>query len=581
MLRKLFRWFVRTAILVVVLLVIAIISDYVQHRVSPGSVLVVELKGPVVERANGLFGLLAAYETPLNLVRRAIKNASRDARIDGLAIKVIDPEMSLAQAQELVAEVQAFEKSGKWTTAYIETAGEGGPGNLPYIVAAASSDVAMMPEGELNLIGVGVREMFARGTLDWLGIRPNFAAMGRFKSAGNVATEKDFTPAQREEDEALVGGMYDQIVAAIASERKLSPDAVRALIDQAPFGAATGVKLKLVDRLEYEDEFDEGVKNHGGAKRALVDYEAYTRPSMWSGFGVHNRIAVVYGTGVIQRSAGGINPLAPSEEAMTPDDLVKAFETARDDDKIRAVVFRVDSPGGSALASELIRREVELTAKGKPVVLSMGGVAASGGYWVSAPARKIFADPGTITGSIGVLGGKLNIEPATKKIYLNTGAVTRGANIEMFDEFTDFTPAQMKLFHDGLLGETYQYFLKVVAAGRHMNVEQVDEIAQGRVWLGDQALKIKLVDELGGFDAAFAEAKKLAHIAPDEPVGVVELPEQPSALQMLLSGRLGASDAAARARSIDAVRPMMQAIESALLDRGLIRAAYCPVVPIF
>jgi protease IV len=581
MLRKLFRWIVRAVIAVLVLLLLAVVTDYFQHRVAPGSVLVVELKGPVVERASGLFGLLTTYATPLNLVRRAIDRATRDPRIDGLALKVIDPEMSLAQAQEIAAMVEKFGKSGKWTAAYLETAGEGGPGNLPYVVAAASGEVAMMPEGELNLIGVGMRELFARGTLDWLGIRPNFAAIGKFKTAANMATEKDFTPAQREEDEAMVGDMYDQIVAAISSERHLTPDAVRALVDQAPFGAAAGAKLKLVDRLEYEDEFDDSIKKHGGGKHALLDYEDYTRPRLWRGFGVPDRIAVVYGLGVIERSSEGFNPLAPGGEAMTPDDLAKAFEDIRDDDRIRAVVFRVDSPGGSALASELIRREVELTAKKKPVVVSMSGVAASGGYWVSASARKIFADPGTLTGSIGVLGGKFNITPAAQKIFLNTGAVTRGANIEMFDEFTDFTPAQMKLFQDNLLGETYQYFLKLVAAGRHMNVEEVDQVAQGRVWTGEQAVKVKLVDGLGGFDAAFAEAKRLAHIAPGQPVGLVELPELPSPLQMLLSGRLGAQGAAARGRSIDSLEPVLQAIEAALHDHGLVRAAYCPVVPIF
>ncbi len=578
MLRKLLRWIVRAVIIVLVLLLLAVISDYLEHRVTPGSVLVVDLKGPVVERASGLFGLLTISETPLNLVRRAIDRAARDERIDGLALKVTDPEMSLAQAQEIAAMVQKFRKSGKWTAAYLETAGEGGPGNLPYIVAAAGGEVTMMPEGELNLIGVGMREVFARGTLDWLGIRPNFAAIGKYKSAANMATEKDFTPAQREEDEAMVGDMYGQIVDAIASERRLTPDAVKALIDQAPFGATAGKGFKLVDRLEYEDQFDDRIKHHAGIKHALLDYEKYTRPRLWRGFGVRDRIAVIYGLGVIERDSQGFNPLAPGSEAMTPDDLAKAFQDAREDDGIRAVVFRVDSPGGSALASELIRREVELTAKKKPVVVSMSGVAASGGYWVSASARKIFADPGTLTGSIGVLGGKFNITPAAQKIFLNTGAVTRGANVEMFDEFTDFTPAQLKLFQENLLGETYQHFLKLVAAGRHMSIEDVDQVAQGRVWSGEQALKIKLVDGLGGFDDAFAEAKRLAHIAPDQPVGTVELPELPSPLQMLLSGRLGVQGAAVNGGPIE---PVLQAIEAALHDRGLLRAAYCPVVPIF
>ena len=169
----------------------------------------------------------------------------------------------------------------------------------------------------------------------------------------------------------------------------------------------------------------------------------------------------------------------------------------------------------------------ELTAQKKPIIVSMSGYAASGGYWVSTPASLIVAEPGTITGSIGVLGGKFNLGPATQKIYLNSGAVTRGANVEMFDELTDFTPAQMKIFQDQLLGDTYQKFLKVVADSRHMTVEAVNDIAQGRVWTGEQAAQNRLVDKLGGFSDALAAAKKAAKLPSDREVALVELPEQP------------------------------------------------------
>ena len=233
---------------------------------------------------------------------------------------------------------------------------------------------------------------------------------------------------------------------------------------------------------------------------------------------------------------------------MTSDDMAEAFKSAREDEDVRAVILRVNSPGGSMLASELIGREVELTAKKKPVVVSMSGYAASGGYMISIPAAKIIAEPGTITGSIGVLGGKFNVTPAAQKIFANTDAVSRGANVGMFDTFTDFTPEQAKQFQDDIT-RNYQYFLKLVAAGRHITVDQADAVAQGRVWTGEQAVKLKLVDSLGGLDEAIATAKGLARLAPDQPVSVIELPEQPGLLQTLSSGKMVA---AAHAAPVDA-----------------------------
>src|ERR1017187_3482578 len=234
MFRRFFRWVVRTVITFAVLFAIIAISDYISHRVQPNSVLAVELHGPVVERGgSGLLGLLSTHQTALNELRNAIDQAAKDPKIVGLEIKVIDPEMELAHAQEIVALIQSFKSHGKWTTAYIETAGESGAGNLPYIVASAADEVSLMPQGDLNLMGVQLRELFMRGTLDWLGITPNFASAGQYKSAANMFTNKDFTPAQKEEDEALAGSLFDQIVAAIGAERKLSPDAIKTLIDPA------------------------------------------------------------------------------------------------------------------------------------------------------------------------------------------------------------------------------------------------------------------------------------------------------------------------------------------------------------
>jgi protease IV len=579
MFRRFFRWIIRTVIIFAVLFAIVAISSYISRRVQPNSVLEVELNGPVVERGGGsVLGLFSKNQTALNVLRNALDRGAKDPKIVGLEVKVIDPEMELAQAQEIVALIKSFKSHGKWTSAYLETAGESGLGNTPYIVASACDEVSLMPRGDLNLMGVQLRELFMRGTLDWIGITPNFASAGQYKSAANMFTNKDYTAPQKEEDEGLAGGLFDQIVAAIGDERKLSPDTIKTLIDQAPLDADQGLKAKLVDKLEYEDEFTERVKNRGGSTHKLVDYNSYARSSLFSSLSTSDEIAVIYGEGGIERGNEGLDPFStPDSASMSSDDMTEALKSAREDDDVRAVVLRVDSPGGSMLASELIGREVELTARKKPVVVSMSGYAASGGYLISIPAAKIVAEPGTITGSIGVLGGKFNISPAVQKIFANTDAVSRGANVGMFDVWTDFTPAQSKQFQDDI-NRNYQYFLKLVAAGRHMTVEQADAVAQGRVWTGEQALKFKLVDSLGGLDEAMAVAKGLARLAPDQEVGVIELPEQPGLLQTLMSGKMVSSMMTQRPAA-RLVEPVIQLIRAALSGHAIFSAAYCPVVP--
>jgi protease-4 len=341
-----------------------------------------------------------------------------------------------------------------------------------------------------------------------------------------------------------------------------------------------GLEAKLIDRIEYEDEFVARIKQRDGTRHPLVDYAAYARPRLVSAVAFADRIAVIYGVGAIQRGEGGFDPMSPEAGSMGSDEIVRAFRRARNDDSVRAVVFRVNSPGGSALASELIRRQVKLTADKKPVVVSMSGYAASGGYWIVAPAQKIFAEPGTITGSIGVLGGKFNVAPAAEKVRLNSGIVKRGENVSMFDMFSDFTPEQARLFHDRYISDTYQNFLKIVSEGRNMPVAEVDKIAQGRVWTGEQALGLKLIDGIGGLNEAIAEARALAKIAPDAEIALVELPQPPSVLQRLARGPLGGQQSWEDAAAFRAFGPLWNILRAALDADGVFSAVYCTVVPI-
>ncbi len=392
MIRRTLRWLLRVIAILIVLGIISHIVSWWSHRVAPGSVLELALKGPVIERGtDGWRGLVYDDQTPLNEARRALREAAADPRIVGLAIRITDPEMEFAQAQELSALIHDFAAHHKWTTAYLESAGDFGSGNLPYLVASAAGEVSMMPEGEINLMGVGMQELFARGLLDKVGIKPNFAAIGKYKSAANIFTEKDFTPSQREEDEALAGGLFDQLVATAASERHLEAAQIRALIDQAPLSAKAGLKAHLIDRIEYGDQFTDRVKDYGGHDHTVIEYSDYRQVSLLPHFGPHDRLAVIYADGAIQRGQGGFDPvLSPGGNAMGSDDMVEALDQARDDDSVRAVVLRINSPGGSVIASELIRRSAELLAKKKPLVVSMSGYAASGGYWIAMPADEDF-----------------------------------------------------------------------------------------------------------------------------------------------------------------------------------------------
>lgn len=437
----------------------------------------------------------------------------------------------------------------------------------------------MMPQGELNLVGIGMRELFMRGTLDWIGVRPNLYAIGKYKTAANIFLDKQMTPAQREADQSLIKDLFNQLVGRIAAQRHLEVAGVIGLINRAPLSPAEGIGSRLIDKLEYEDQFDERIKHYGGVEHNTVDYVAYVRPRFFSGMRSGPRIAVVYGSGEIDRGKGGYDPLlSPGGASMGSQTMAEAFEKVREDDSIKAVIFRIDSPGGSVVASELIRRAAELTAKKKPLVVSMSGYAASGGYWVSTPAARIIADPGTVTGSIGVLGGKFNIAPAMAKLGITSEGVFEGDNVQMFDSFTDFTPAQEAMLRDKMLGEVYKQFVKRVAESRRLSFAQVDKIAQGRVWTGQQALALKLVDQLGGFDAALKEAKKEASLPPDQPVGLVSYPVQTGLLSQLLGG--ADSRAALEGALGRIVAPWLDLLRRQRIQSGAAGILYCAHLPL-
>jgi protease IV len=499
----------------------------------------------------------------------ALQAAGADPRVKGILARVGDDETGLAEAQQVRDAIAAFRAKGKFAVAFAESFGEFGAGTRPYYLATAFDQIWLQPMGSLGLTGLYAESTFFKGALDLVGIAPEFDHRGQFKTAANVLTETRMTPPAREEVEDLLASISGQVVGGIAQARKLSPDAIRGAIDRAPLLPDEALQAKLVDRLGYRDDAIAAAHKRAGSDAEIVDLATYL-----DGAGRPNRkgerIALIYGSGLIVRGGGAANALAGSDE-MAANDMTRAFRDAVRDPKVRAILFRIDSPGGSVTASETIWHDVVFAReRGKPVIVSMGNVAGSGGYYVAAPADKIVAEPATLTGSIGVLAGKLVVAELLKKIGVSTDAAQFGANAAMFSATSDFSPlARGRL--QAFLDATYQGFKDHVAAGRHLTPDAVEAIAQGRVWSGEEAKANGLVDALGGYEVALRLAKEVANIPADAPVELTVFPRR-EGLAAYLYDRLTGKErddndigVTALGRAIEAAQPMVERIE-ALLD---------------
>ncbi len=369
----------------------------------------------------------------------AIERAGDDPRVKALYVQLGQDALALATVQEVRDAIQAFRAKGKFALAFSESFGEFGPGTRPYYLAAAFDEIWVQPLGSVGLIGLRAEIPFLRGTLDWLGIKPIFGRREEYKTATNSLTETAMTGPQREETEALLNSASGQIVRGIAAARRLAETQVGILIDRGPLLADEAKEAGLVDRIGYRDEALAAARGHAGSGAKLMPLSRY-REAAGLPHVSGPKIALIYGTGLIVQGNGSDDPISGTE-MMNASKLARAFRDAARDPKVRAILFRIDSPGGSAVASETIWREVARAREhGKPVVVSMGDVAGSGGYYIAAPADKIVAQPATLTGSIGVLAGKLVVTGLLDKFGVTSEAVQRGANAAMFSPFVDFSP---------------------------------------------------------------------------------------------------------------------------------------------
>jgi len=526
-------WGKRRAIIIFVLVAFFVLIIWVASRsgggarIASNSVLVVDTEGAIEEqRPVDFFSALTGERIPvLHDYLDAIDNARTDSRITGLVVRIAPLATGWGKLEEIRAHLINFRKSGKPNICYL---GGDGIGNAEYYLASACEKIWLVPTAPVSIRGMMAEALFLRGSLDKLKIVPEFYHIAEYKTASNMFTEKKFTPAHREEVEGLLHSVYSQYLTETSKARNMDAAKFESLLNRGPFSAEEAIESKLVDQLAYWDEVQDFFKQKNDWNPvSLHRYRTLASVKFEAG----QRIAVVQATGLIVSGESRNTP--GGGFIMGGDSVAGDIRRAREDSSIKAIVLRIDSGGGSAVASEVIRREVVLAKAMKPVVVSMSDVAASGGYWIAMDASKIVAEPNTITGSIGVLIGKLNISGLYNLLGLSTDSVATSDNATLFSDQQNFTPAQ-QAYIEKSLHETYGNFIKGVAEGRKMNVADVDKIGKGRVWSGAQGKEIGLVDELGGLDRALEVARQLAHIPANASIHIVRFPEERTFLQILL-----------------------------------------------
>lgn len=504
----------------------------------------IEITGNYPEGAQlpGLFGDL--HEGLTDVIARLDK-AADDAKVAAVVLRINEPTVGWSKVSALRQAISRVQAKGKKVHAYLDDAT-----NMHYLLATACDEIVMPEPGTLAVMGVRAEVMFFKKLFDTVGIKADMLRVGEFKSAAEQYTRTEMSPEFRKEMEELLDDYYKQLVAQIAKSRKLSEEKVSAAIDAGPLTARQAKELGLIDRVAYQDEVEEAllkpsegktltIARKYGKKKIDTDFSGFSgmmkmmellmgvEPNKRKSSGP--KLAIIYATGMINTGKSQ-SDFFSGESTMGSETMIKAIRDARNDSTVKAIVLRVDSPGGSALASDLIWHELRLARK--PIVVSMGDVAGSGGYYISMGAERIFADPGTITGSIGVVGGKIALQGLFDKVGVTTDIISRGKNSGAFASNGPFSETE-KAAVQKLLNEIYDQFVTKAAAGRKMEKDKLEKLARGRIYSGTAALKLGLVDELGTLDDAIAAAKKLAGLKPEDKLERLVLPKATSPFEQL------------------------------------------------
>jgi protease IV len=488
----------------------------------------------------------------------ALQRASEDDRVLGVVARIGSGGLGFAQVEEIRDAVTAFRQSGKPAVLFSETFGEFGPGHGGYYLATAFDRIYMQPSGDVGLTGLVSQAVFLRGALDSLDVTPRMDHRYEYKNALNTFTEQEFTEAHREATARIVESVYANIVGSIAAARGLPEAQVRQAIDNGPLLGEEAVRAGLVDRLAYRDEVHDSLEAQVGGNARFLFADRYLsragRPNQRG-----ERIALIYGVGGVQRGKSEFSPVFGGL-SMGSETVTRAFHEAIEDRSVRAIVFRIDSPGGSYVASDAIWREVvRARAAGKPVIATMGNLAASGGYFVAMPADRIIAQPSTLTGSIGVLGGKFVTTELWNRFGITFDEVEVGGNTGYFSGVQDYSPEEWQRLQ-AWLDRVYVDFTTKAAQGRNMTREQMHELARGRVWTGADAVRNGLVDELGGLPLAMVRAREAAGLAPDARIEVRVFPRERTLLEAVLDRGPESSrpEAAIALRLLEAAQPALR-----------------------
>jgi len=470
-------------------------------------VLALDLREPIADSSASAGTLFTPRRVTVMEVVLGLENAGRDARVKGMVMKLGYGALSTAEGQEIAAAIERFRGRGKFVIA--QTTAFFGAGLGDYVAASAANEIWMQPKSPFTPSGAGGGNLFLRGVLDKIEAQPQIVKRAEYKSAADTFMEKQMTPADREQTMRLMQSVYDSAVGQVAKNRKLSRDVVVAALEASPQFAEDVFSKKLIDRIGYDDQATASADARAGAGVKTVKFMTYVREAARP-MGDAN-IAIVQAAGEI-RDGTSNNSLLGTDGAIASDDLSEAIRQATRDKTIKAIVLRVDSPGGSVTASDQILHAVMNAQKaGKPVVVSMGGVVASGGYFISTTANRIIAQPGTITGSIGVLTGKVSFDKTLALLGANAEQLSVGRNALMNSPLSPYTPEQMAILNKQA-DAVYDDFTAKVAAGRKLPLAKVREVARGRVWSGTDAMGHGLVDRLGGFWTAAGEAAALAKV---------------------------------------------------------------------
>lgn len=485
-----------------------------------GSYLYLGLSGELPENpAASLGGFLEREPVPLRTLVASLDQAASDSSVKGILLRVAFLDAGWGRVRELRDAVSRFRASGKPAIAFVEYCG-----NKEYYLASACSQVYAVPTAVLNVSGLAAEVTFFRKTLDKLGIEAQFEAVGEYKSAPTRYTQTGLTDPDRRQINALLDGIYDEYVTAIAQGRGKTAEEVRAIIDDGPYDGKSALAAGLVDDLLFADEVESKLE---GAER--IGPGGYVGDGGFASLG-RAKVALIYVTGEI---LPGESQDGPFGSFSGSDTVAGALREAGRDGSIRAIVLRVDSPGGSGTASEVIWREMREAGETKPVVVSMGDVAASGGYYIAAGAGTIVAQPTTVTGSIGVFGGKFSLEGLYRKVGIDKEILTRGRHAALFSSSRPWTREERQKLRS-LHQSFYEDFVAKVAEARGKSTDEIDAVARGRVWSGAAAKEIGLVDALGGLDVALEIAKQKAGLPPDQAVEWVLLPKPRGLLDVLL-----------------------------------------------